>query len=690
MPPKRKFEDLKAFLTTPGPEPKYQKKNKPPTNDKVRCIGRNFDKFMQELDLEPPRNVWLEEKFTMRLVETFLRWYLNRHDIERQSALSTTSRFFTMFHKMETKKGYPLEIEEGLPGLLDTLTEDYDLKLVSENQPSFGIDDLLYTAYHLLAWCPVTFPTMRSIFQLNTLREMMACTTARPGTLIESSGYVDRNDALKWKDIELFMVKHPESATSQVLLMRVRHRLNKGKRNEGASSIFTYTERNDNLGLCVIQDILMYAFLDDAFASEHIKCPRDIWRLTIVPEHRLSTPIQFKKSIKEIPILRGSRNEGGYFVTDPQSALRYSQARAWEINCSISAGFENEGTLYKYRKGAATKIRELDEHTRNKIMGHARGQTFAHYISNLVTDDTQSLFMETPTRNSLLSLSTHASITRDPSAPQELTATQKEAVESDDLIQTCLSDRERLRSDVISQYGQLKHAKASGDKRFHELQRLGNKTKARRRRLCHKALVAVRREFFEQVGNQTIESNAAGKPIDYTPDTSGAQPERLALAALEFQNRDVNEIDDDQLIEDRILSLELRLELNKLRVPSGCKHTFDPRRRKISEVKTTRNRRARRKITEEISPYNALSVREIPLLPAQFKCSGTLEKIHSNGISRRFMSQRCHSVRVGIYATSRAVMYYRLRCLAISHISGNVTLSRYNDALAGTFDWIVH
>ncbi|KAJ5663896.1 FluG domain protein [Penicillium longicatenatum] len=114
------------------------------------------------------------------------------------------------------------------------------------------------------------------------------------------------------------------------------------------------------------------------------------------------------------------------------------------------------------------------------------------------------------------------------------------------------------------------------------------------------------------------------------------------------RNRDVNEIDDDQLIEDRILSLDLRLELNKLRVPSGL--------RKESEAEKTRNRRASGKRIEEISPYNALSVRETPLLPGRFKYLGTLEKTHSNGISRRFMSQRCHSVPVGIYATCRVVM----------------------------------
>jgi len=50
----------------------------------------------------------------------------------------------------------------------------------------------------------------------------MTSTTARPGTLVVSSGYMRKGkDALKWKDIELFMVKHPEELSCQTLLMRV-------------------------------------------------------------------------------------------------------------------------------------------------------------------------------------------------------------------------------------------------------------------------------------------------------------------------------------------------------------------------------------------------------------------------------------------------------------------------------------
>jgi hypothetical protein len=69
----------------------------------------------------------------------------------------------------------------------------------------------------------------------------------------------------------------------------------------------------------------MYAFLDDAFASPHIKCPRDIWRFTNVPDHRHSTPIHFKDSLKNIPIFRRAvRTKHGAWATDCKVGFLYS------------------------------------------------------------------------------------------------------------------------------------------------------------------------------------------------------------------------------------------------------------------------------------------------------------------------------------------------------------------------------
>ena len=59
--------------------------------------------------------------------------------------------------------------------------------------------------------------------------------TARPGTLLEGLGYFRSNDALKWGDVDIFMVKVPDYPNCKVPLIRSKHRLNKGKQNKGSA-----------------------------------------------------------------------------------------------------------------------------------------------------------------------------------------------------------------------------------------------------------------------------------------------------------------------------------------------------------------------------------------------------------------------------------------------------------------------
>lgn len=80
--------------------------------------------------------------------------------------------------------------------------------------------------------------------------------------------------------------------------------------------------------------------------------------------------------------------------------------------------------------------------------------------------------METPARKSLVSLATHASITRDPSAPQHLIRAQKDSVELDTKIIEWKKECKTLWADLIAGYGRLKTTKESGDKRSGELQRI--------------------------------------------------------------------------------------------------------------------------------------------------------------------------------------------------------------------------
>ncbi|KAJ5449485.1 uncharacterized protein N7458_005934 [Penicillium daleae] len=217
----------------------------------------------------------------------------------------------------------------------------------------------------------------------------------------------------------------------------------------------------------------------------------------------------------------------------------------------------------------ATTLGHLDEHSRNVIMGHARSGTFAYYVS--VRDDTQFAFMETPARDALLKLACNSSLTRDASAPQDLTEPQKRSLEYDQELNRLKRECQGIRSDLIAEFHQLNKARCADPGRYNANRNLQNKVKARRKKIHDEAKEKVRAEFFENIGNHIIDQNYQGNPMKFEPDMSHIQPERKELADLEFKNRDVDTVDDAELIEDRIRSLELRLRLHGLHVPKALR-----------------------------------------------------------------------------------------------------------------------
>jgi hypothetical protein len=202
-------------------------------------------------------------------------------------------------------------------------------------------------------------------------------------------------------------------------------------------------------------------------------------------------------------------------------------------------------------------------------MGHARSGTFAYYVS--VRDDTQSAFMETPARDALLKLACNSSLTRDVSAPQDLTEPQKKSLESDQELHRLKHQCQELRKDLIAEFHQLQKAKYADAERYNKFLTLQRKVKARRKKIHEEAKTRVREEFFENIGNHIIDQNYQANPVKFESDTSHVQPGRQELADIKFKNRDVNTIDDAELIEDRIRSLELRLRLNRLHVPKALR-----------------------------------------------------------------------------------------------------------------------
>ncbi|OAX77523.1 hypothetical protein ACJ72_08176, partial [Emergomyces africanus] len=226
------------------------------------------------LQLEPSDPQYWLENLTMNVIECFLRWYLETHNVRSLTDFLIFIRFWRLYYCSELNKGsFPYDLKHQTKNLVcGQLKKEFDLSETVKFQPYVNSDDLLYHLYHSLAISNIFYVTNRQRNQHATLRKMMTATSARPGTLVCNTDYCrQKKNALCWGDIELFMIVNSDHPSCKILLMHVKHRLNKSKRNKSRVPQYTYIERNDNLGLCVIQDILEYELEDEVFASEFIR-----------------------------------------------------------------------------------------------------------------------------------------------------------------------------------------------------------------------------------------------------------------------------------------------------------------------------------------------------------------------------------------------------------------------------------
>lgn len=198
-------------------------------------------------------------------------------------------------------------------------------------------------------------------------------------------------------------------------------------------------------------------------------------------------------------------------------------------------------------------------------MGHTRGDVFRFYVNQIVDVDTQSMFLETPSKDALIKLSSNSGLTRDPSAPQHLDDEQKEAISKDPELLELKSQRDALRKHLVAQYGQIRLSQ--GTPEYSGYQIMQCRVRAKQKQLQKTALDQMYDDFFNDVGNQIIEANFQGKPVYFNSQNTTALPERRELADLEFKNRDASTVSDKELLEDRINSLKMRLDLYGIQVP---------------------------------------------------------------------------------------------------------------------------
>ncbi|KAI9763720.1 MAG: hypothetical protein M1839_006318 [Geoglossum umbratile] len=389
----------------------------------------------------------------------YMHWYLDKHNIKKLDTFYVRMRYWRMMYARKMYEKMDLIMAAEMKSFISTILRvEYDLSETAQVKPTMSVDDLLQLLHHFWALCTDYYPVERQRVQHALLILLMAYTSARPGALVEGSGYYNTNDCLKYKDIEIFEVRDSECPSRNILIMTVTLRIMKGKRNKGSPPKFVFHERDDNLAFCPILHVLGLAFADDAFASEWINCPEDLQTFQ-VPSHLQSLPLQWKESMLEIPVFRRAVSEGGQVITSPTKALQYATIANQNLRLGKSTGFKDPFRFYCLRRGAANAINKIATTAeRNQIMGHSRAEIYdKYYINQVVGTDTQSAYLGTPSKDALINLAGHMNLTRDPEAPNSIRPDLR-AVKLDLEVQALEDERAQLRADIIAKFGSIKSA----------------------------------------------------------------------------------------------------------------------------------------------------------------------------------------------------------------------------------------
>src|SRR5271155_5688430 len=104
-----------------------------------------------------------------------------------------------------------------------------------------------------------------------------------------------------------------------------------------------------------------------------------------------------------------------------------------------------------------------------QVMGHTDPQIYRrYYLNQIITTDTLACFLGSPSRDGLMRLASHMSLTRDSNAPNTLTPAQKEEVHTHHLVQSAMYLYDQARIVFISKHTKLRFTKVADPKAHSE------------------------------------------------------------------------------------------------------------------------------------------------------------------------------------------------------------------------------
>ncbi|KAI9886468.1 MAG: hypothetical protein M1823_001718 [Watsoniomyces obsoletus] len=242
---------------------------------------------------------------------------------------------------------------------------------------------------------------------------VMAYTGVRPGSIVESQYHRMTNDGLRYKDVEVTLVTIDESVEI-ILGVKIRHR--KHRRNSGQEPTFTLHGVPSNRFLCPVSYFLALAFSDDVF--DGISSMSTLKKLKVPPGQTVLV-LPYKSTAAELPVFRAAKENHS---PSKDRSMSTETLRLILQELGIRAGYGQPLMAYNFRRGQAQKLDECARSVaqRKAVMGHSSESQFDPYYSHVINLDTQSAFLEKPLQQHLVEIRTGMAAHRDLKAPRAI------------------------------------------------------------------------------------------------------------------------------------------------------------------------------------------------------------------------------------------------------------------------------
>ncbi|KAK6495730.1 hypothetical protein TWF481_002777 [Arthrobotrys musiformis] len=512
------------------------------TRNFIEKVAASWDRYCTSISMSPKTALSLSCD-DWRYFKGYLEWFVVNSTVKSYATVEVQWKYLRLVYTERTQTQVAKKVGDEIRSYLyNNLRVEQELTLLGRGKPLAKATDLFVLLNYHWALDTSILRHERYRIQLPLILMIMAFTASRPGALVESNCRRGTNESLKYKDVSL-QILPCDDERKIIIIMELTSWIMKGRGRKQEPVTFMLHERDDCLAFDPIILFLALAFADNAFKSQDIKQPADLFKLR-VPSHLECLHIQWREDILEAPVFREAKSTGSEI--SETEALSYGVLQALMKNLGENAGYEEPLKPYNLRRAAANAIDSVATLSqRTQALGHTGGSTFDRwYKSRRVNVDIQSAFLGTPSRKDLLEAIGKMGLRRHPQAPKSLTPDEKEkAIQKNEVLENLQMDAAELRSRLIRDHKNLKSAKDADSITYKEYQTLQSDIRAEKTACQRDALSMKRKDFFDnmneiEIANQLRYSHHS-PVLDHNPEVQlpkMAFRERSDIAALLFGN----------------------------------------------------------------------------------------------------------------------------------------------------------